>query len=187
MALVSGQDRIADVILSLSKVFRYNLSEADHGKNHEAVGEELAHLSHVFALYRLRYGDGLRLNMQIDPAVVSCRIIRFVFQPIIENVLKHGLVNNRQTLDITITGSRSDDRIVFHVTDNGSGMAPAKLAEVQAALAAHDGSPETEAGGIGLRNVHQRIRLSCGDAYGLTIRSRQGEGTTVTITLPAAE
>lgn len=85
---------------------------------------------------------------------------------------------------ITVTARREGEDLVIDVADNGLGMRP----EVAASLLDED-RPEirTSGSGIGVRNVHRRIRLTFGDRYGLTIFSEPDEGTTVRIRLPALD
>lgn len=184
MALVSGQDKIADVILNLSKVFRYNLYNSNHKKITVTVREELSHLENVFSLYKLRYGDKLKLSRQIEPDVMNCRMIRFVFQPIVENALHHGLRNGQQNMDIKITGTLNNEMIIFKISDNGNGMTADKLAEVKKMLLAEENKLSSKSKGIGLWNVQQRIRLLYGTTFGLSIESTIDVGTTVILMLP---
>ena len=68
--------------------------------------------------------------------------------------------------------------ILLRVRDNGAGMSPEQLAQLQS------GVYEEHHSGLGLKNVHQRIRLYCGEPYGLSFESEPGAGTTVTVRLP---
>ena len=83
---------------------------------------------------------------------------------------------------ISVNACREGDDLVIDVADNGLGMRP----EVAASLL-DENRPDvrTSGSGIGVRNVHQRIRLTFGPAYGLTIFSEPDEGTLVRIRLPA--
>ena len=66
------------------------------------------------------------------------------------------------------------------VEDNGCGMTPEELDALNSTLERSEASEK----GIGIQNVHQRIRLFYGDSYGIHITSTPGKGTTITITLP---
>lgn len=80
---------------------------------------------------------------------------------------------------IRISGEREDDDILLHVSDNGAGIEPKHLKELQAGVLLDHHR------GLGLKNVNQRIRLYCGERYGFSFESELGEGTTVTVRLPA--
>lgn len=100
----------------------------------------------------------------------------------------HGLQQKKGDAVLKIRGYLMDNTIFIEITDNGMGFAPVKLREVQQVLDATDfgNFPEPGLSGVALYNVHRRISLRFGDEYGLTIKSVPGEGTTITIKLPAA-
>lgn len=79
---------------------------------------------------------------------------------------------------ITISGTAAEDGIRLVVKDNGAGMPEDMLRQLQG------GSYQDNHSGLGLKNVHQRIRLYCGEPYGLTFESAPGEGSSVTVLLP---
>ena len=86
--------------------------------------------------------------------------------------------------EITILACRDGDDVVIDVTDNGPGM-PEEVVERLLDPRESGAAPSKGGSGIGFRNVHQRIRLTFGEPYGLTIRSEPDDGTTVRIRLPA--
>jgi two-component system sensor histidine kinase YesM len=73
-------------------------------------------------------------------------------------------------------------RFIISVRDNGVGMSMEKLQEVAEGLERRANGPRPLR--IGINNVHDRIRLQYGDAYGIRIRSNPNEGTTVELLLP---
>jgi two-component system sensor histidine kinase YesM len=104
-------------------------------------------------------------------------VIHFILQPIVENAIKHGFVEaDARDYCIHIAVSRIGESIKLMVRDNGVGMMP-----LQAALLLTG-----ENGGCGVRNVNDRIKLYYGRDYGLVIHSEPGNGTEVSIVLPAS-
>ena len=105
-------------------------------------------------------------------------------QPILENAIYHGLSSAEDDGLITVTARREEDDLVIEVADNGMGMRP----EVADSLLDED-RPDvrTSGSGIGVRNVHRRIRLTFGERYGLSIHSEPDVGTRVEIRLPALD
>ena len=79
---------------------------------------------------------------------------------------------------IRIKGFAENTDICLQVMDNGAGMSGEQLTRLQS------GTYEEHHSGLGLKNVHQRIRLYCGEPYGLSFESEQGVGTTLTVHLP---
>ena len=101
-----------------------------------------------------------------------------------ENSLYHGIKVKRGKGTIYVTACRQEDKLYFDIKDTGVGMTEAELASVRSKLTRP--CKETDSG-FGLANVNERIRMNYGPEYGVTIDSRQGEGTWVQITIPAQE
>lgn len=85
--------------------------------------------------------------------------------------------------EITVRAFRDGGDVLIEVTDNGPGM-PEEVVE-RLLDSAGPAAAGAKGSGIGFRNVHQRLRLTFGPAYGLTILSEPDDGTTVRIRLPA--
>ena len=97
-----------------------------------------------------------------------------------ENAVTHAFGDASRGCRIMLCSHLNGDRLLITLEDNGRGMTPEELDALNSSLGNEDSSDK----GIGIRNVHQRIRLFYGDSYGLHITSIPGEGTTITITLP---
>jgi len=89
----------------------------------------------------------------------------------IENSLKHGLDPRLEGGQIRIRTRRNDGRLYIEIEDNGVGISPERLAEVYG-------------GGIGISNIHERLRLLYGDQFKMDIRSEEGQGTQIHIEIP---
>ena len=99
-----------------------------------------------------------------------------------ENSLYHGIKVKRGKGSILVTGELKDDKIYFDIRDTGVGMSQEDLASIRNKLTRP--CKETDSG-FGLANVNERIRMNYGPEYGVTIDSKQGEGTRVQIVIPA--
>ena len=103
-------------------------------------------------------------------------IPKLTLQPLAENALYHGIKNKRGKGKILIEGFDLDeDNMMLRVTDNGQGMTPERLHEVQEAIRTG------ERAGFGLAAVSERIKLYYGPGYGLKISSTEGEGTVMEV------
>ena len=109
---------------------------------------------------------------------MDCRVIKLIFQPVIENAVIHGITSNEQVLSIDILGYRSENTILIQISDDGCGMTAKQLESLKNSMEQPDNS------GIGLRNVSRRIQLNYGSEYKLEINSKYGLGTTVSLHLP---
>ena len=94
----------------------------------------------------------------------------------------HGIKTKRGKGTIYVTGRREGNKIYLDVKDTGVGMNEAELASLRSKISRP--CKETDSG-FGLANVNERIRMNYGPEYGMTIHSRQGEGTWVQVVIPA--
>ena len=172
-------DEAVDMVVSLSQFFRLVLS---HGAEYISIREEEQHIRSYLKIQQARYHDILDYEIDMDPAIYPYKILKMTLQPLVENALYHGIKYKRAMGKITITGRMQERRIILTVRDNGIGMEPEKLAHLRREI--ERPCKDTE-GGFGLANVNERIRMYFGDYYGMQIDSVQGEGTTVTVTIPA--
>ena len=130
-------------------------------------------------IQQVRYKDILDYEIAIDPALLETRLPKLTLQPLVENALYHGIKLKRGKGRICITSGRSGPDVLLQITDDGAGMPPERLEELNRAM-------ETgQRVGFGLVTVHERLRLLFGSPYGLTLDSRLGEGTTVTVRVPS--
>ncbi len=176
----SGQQREAvRMVTSLARFFRISLSK---GKNMIPLVDELEHARHYMNIQQIRYKNKFTTRIETQEGVEDLYTLKLVVQPILENAIYHGMAGAEDDGEISVIAFREEDDLVIDVADNGMGMPP----EVADSLLDED-RPEvhTAGSGTGVRNVHQRIRLTFGERYGLTIRSEPDEGTLVRIRLPA--
>lgn len=158
-------------------------------KEETSVADEFTILEAYLKIQSSRFGQRLSYHLEIADVLKEQIIPSFILQPLVENAVVHGCENQRSQTTITVTGQIQDGLCYFSVCDNGTGIEPAHLRELQEQLAdsAHH-SPEdvhSESGGhIGLLNVHKRIQLCYGVQYGIKIQSQYGSGTQVFIILP---
>ena len=169
------------MVTSLARLFRISLSR---GKSIIPLADELEHARHYMNIQQIRYKNKFTTQINALPGTDGLYTMKLIVQHILENAIYHGMASAEDDGLITVTARREGEDLVIDVADNGLGMRP----EVAASLLDED-RPEirTSGSGIGVRNVHRRIRLTFGDRYGLTIFSEPDEGTTVRIRLPALD
>ncbi|WP_079911164.1 sensor histidine kinase [Paenibacillus sp. 32352] len=188
-----GNDRLGRVVLSLSHMFRYS----SHWEENSVVtlGEELEQIGHYLTIIETRLEGRLRTDIQIDESWHAIRLPKMTLQPIIENAVKHGLEPMHEAGMLRVFGEAAGSILHVYIEDNGPGMEGPVLERLNLSLAegprkaAQQPADSAESAvksrqGIGLHNVHQRLQLMFGESYGLSIHSREGEGTVVTITIP---
>ena len=179
IAILAESEREEDVVAmvtSLSTFFRNSLSD---GQDIIPLRSELAQATSYLEIQQIRYSDIMDYTIDVPEDIMDCMVPKLILQPLIENALYHGIKNRRGRGTIRITGQKEGTDLLLQVTDNGAGIDPRHLQELEA------GDYLERRGGLGLKNVSRRIRLYCGEAYGLHFESEPGTGTTVTIHLPS--
>lgn len=180
MARLNGDRDTSQMAMILGKLLRYSINI----KNKiVTVAEEIEHLKNYIAIQNYRFSNRFRLVLDIDEDLLQMQVIKLIYQPIVENFICHGMENRDGEGVIHIKGSEGPEGVIFRIEDNGCGMAAEELAAVNRRL--NDFTVVEEGcGGVGLRNINERIKLFYGEAYGISIESTAGFGTTVIIRLP---
>ena len=167
-------DDAVEMISSLSIFFRTSLSK---GNDIIPLSEEERHTLSYLEIQQYRYRDILEFEINIPKELSGIPVPKLSIQPLAENALYHGIKNRRGNGKILIEGREEEDALVLTVSDNGQGMTPERLHEVQEAIRTG------ERAGFGLAAVAERIALYYGPGYGMKIFSEEGKGTTVEIRL----
>lgn len=184
IAAIEGVKKISIMSLALGNMFRYSIKTQSELV---PVLDELKHVNDYVAIQQIRFSNRFSLETEIADHLLDHRILKLILQPIIENALYHGL-NYCSTGDtIKIKGFTKENLLYLSVTDNGCGMDDTTIDSLKQSLS--EPAQFTELGhrnkqSIGLKNIHSRITLYYGQAYGLSISSVLNEGTTITIQLP---
>ena len=167
-------DDAVEMISSLSIFFRTSLSK---GNDIIPLSEEERHTLSYLEIQQYRYRDILEFEINIPKELSGIPVPKLSIQPLAENALYHGIKNRRGKGKILIEGREEEDALVLTVSDNGQGMTPERLHEVQEAIRTG------ERAGFGLAAVAERNALYYGPGYGMKIFSEEGKGTTVEIRL----
>jgi len=168
------------MVRALASLFRIALSK---GNLIIPIRAELQHAQHYMYIQNIRYKNKFTVEYDVDPSIEDCTTIKLIIQPLLENAIYHAMEMMDGDGEILIRGRRLNEDIYIEIRDNGLGMTPEKVA----GLFSGEISSGTKGSGIGLKNVHQRIQLYYGSAYGLEIESELDVGTTVRIHLPARQ
>lgn len=168
-------ERARDLLLEFADFTRYSFRR--HGE-FTTLADELRSIEQYLALAGARFGDRLKVTLQVAPEVLPVTLPFLCLQPLVENAVKHGLEDSAGECRITIAAQDAGPEAVITVEDDGIGMDPALLRRILAGEVAGSSS------GIGLPNVDERIRQVYGDAYGPVMETAPGAGMKVTIRIP---
>ena len=178
MAETGDNHGVVKMVSALARLFRISIA-----KGHDVItlSEELLHVQNYLDIQSMRYKDKFTYSITIPPELENAPTIKLIVQPIVENSIYHGIKYLQEEGRIEIKAEAVDDGIKIIISDNGVGM----KSETAAAILNPDQENTVSSGnGIGLRNIDERIKLSYGEKYGLSIWSEPDEGTTVTILIP---
>lgn len=176
MALCYEADGIAEIVMALSKVFRF----AVKGEHIVTVEEEVDYIKEYAKIIDYRFMGKIEVNIRMEEEVREKRVIKLLLQPLVENAVFHGLEQRVEDGAVEVNIGRKDERhLMFKVTDNGCGIEEEKLKEICDAL----GSKESK-NGIGMSNIYQRLKLFYGEVVEFDVQSKRNQGTVITIVVP---
>lgn len=180
---LSGNYQIADSIASFGRMLRYNIGK---NENFTTLQMELDYIKSYIGIQKLRYEDRLRLNINIPNELLSCRIIKFILQPVVENSILHNMDNNGKFLIININAEVMNGNLVISISDNGKGIEPGKLKELNAQFetSEYKQPSDNKSTNIGMQNINERIKLFYGNEHHIRMESEYGKSTTTIITIP---
>ena len=197
------------ITLELSNYYRTSLNK---GRNTLTLEQELSNVRSYLQIQQLMHDGDFDVEIDVAAEILQYESLNLILQPLVENAIDHGIdLKTEGRGRITIRGwqepaqnplthrtdmesdtqsetksgtesrrepdveSGTDYLVVLTVSDNGVGMDKQTAADFLT----------VQSGGYGARNVNERLKLYYGDQYPLKVDSKQGEGTTITITFPA--
>ena len=178
-------DEVVRITKAFSDFLRISLS-----RGHEwiTIGQELDHIKNYLTIQKIRYADILNYEIQADPSLLDCKIIKLVLQPLVENAIYHGIKNKRGRGNLKVTAEYTDNThtfIQFKVTDDGAGFTEERLDQVKNELKDASANAEKLSSVYGLYNVNKKLKLYYGDKTdGLVIQSEHKKGSTISFTIP---
>jgi two-component system sensor histidine kinase YesM len=174
---LDGNTDAAEMVVLLSKLYRNQIK----GKMYITMREEISQCNIYLELFSIRYDGNFQCTFDLPPELMKYGIPKHTLQPILENYLVHGIKD--QDNQIWITGELCDGIIKIIIRDNGRGIKPDILQQIQQSLKE---TRETSNTGFGLSNVNERLRIVYGPEFGLSIHSSaENPGTSVTIRIKA--
>lgn len=164
------------LVRNLSDFLRASLSKT---QQISTVAQEISAIRSYWNIQAYRFGQRIRLEVQSAPAAMDVSILPMLLQPLVENALLHGILPKESPGQVCLRLETCDDLLIIEVEDDGVGIPPEELEEIQRAIESQ------KEGSYGLWNVHQRVRTQYGEEFGLSVQSTPGEGTLCILTIPA--
>ncbi len=176
LAIESGARDISNVVGELAVFYKLSLSD---GRENVTLENELKHAESYVRIQNMRFGGGIRFEIEVPRELYGCIVPKIILQPIVENSVIHGIrEKDDERGSIRIAARAEGGNLVIELSDDGVGMDASELDSVM------KGGTKRSSGGFGLRNIQERLQLSYGPGYGLEFAGARGEGMRVQIRLP---
>lgn len=178
MAVLQGNKAIASTLEDLSKMLSFTIRDT---REKLSIDTELMQIQSYLNILAVRYPNRFTVTFDVEDSVRSCLTLKFLLQPFLENSILHGLDGLDREGVVHVKICREGDNIHYVIEDNGKRIEPERIPELLTRTAS--GSGDTNH--IGISNVVERIKMVYGPDYGVEIQSVVGEGTRVSIQIPA--
>ncbi|MDB8657508.1 cache domain-containing sensor histidine kinase [Streptococcus anginosus] len=173
MAEFNDSKRVVEVTKSLAKYFRLALNQ---GHEQISLKDEIDHVRQYLFIQKQRYGEKSQYEIKELKQYDDYKIPKLILQPLVENAIYHGIKEmNRQGM-IRVSVSENDTQLIVSIYDNGRGFVASET--TNAIL--------VRLGGVGLKNVNQRLQLQFGKSYHMEIKSEENTYTEIRLYFPKA-
>ena len=171
MAEFQDHKKVVEITKALSNYFRLSLNA---GEEIVTLRQELEHVRQYLFIQKERYGDKLEYHIDELDGIPELTLPKIVLQPLVENAIYHGIKESERPGKITITVSKRDTFVEICIADNGVGIE-------------QNSTSKKELGGVGLRNIQERLTLFFGESFSMEIQSEKNVYTKVYLHLPLKE
>ncbi len=175
LSISGDRNEVTHLLSTLNKLLYYNMGKLGHLST---LAEEIDSMEQYLQLQQIRYDFTYTINNHIDEELLDSSVPRFILQPLVENSIYHGLVDDGK---ITVTVNRLGNQMILMVSDNGRGISKENIIKLLNEPAADQ---QKNGMGIGLNYVKRIIERTFGDTASIEIRSEIDKGTTVILKIP---
>ena len=175
-AICNGDKEVGKMLYTLSFLFRKQLKE----KNIISIENELDYCRKYIEIFKFRYYDSFQFFIECDEEVKQMQIIKFALQPLVENYFIHGIRLEDEDNILKIIVSKEENDIIIKIIDNGRGIDDVKLGLLNENIK----NRKYEGDSIGIINVHERIVLEYGKAYGVRLFKTEDKENIVMVKIP---
>jgi len=166
--VLDGQNRIANLAVSrLSEFLRYTLDQDPMKK--VTLRQELDALNLYLGIEKLRFGERLKLEFEVDERSEAALVPSLLLQPLVENSMKYAIAPREEGGSVTVIAGIEGSKLRLAVVDDGPGLPV--------------GSTAGNGRGVGLRNTRERLKVLYGDAHRIEVADA-GPGLRVEMRLP---
>ena len=153
---------------SLSAFLRYSL-DSDPVQR-VTLAQEIEATNQYLGIEQLRFGERLRVRMNVEPAARDALVPSLILQPLIENAIKYAVSRREEGGAIEIEAKRSGDGLVIVLRDDGPGC--------------KNFENRSNGHGVGLANTRERLQVLYGNRQQFSLSNREPHGVEIRIELP---
>ena len=175
MAKIQGNTSVSKSITALIKLLRIS---TNLGRDMISLREELDYVENYVVIQKLRFNKAIYINQIIEDGCLDLSVPKLILQPIVENSIIYGLADERQEINIEISSFIKDEQLIIEISDDGPGIEEPVLNTILSGS-----SDKNKFSKVGINNVNHRIRLYCGNEFGINIETELGVGTLVRVRL----
>jgi two-component system sensor histidine kinase YesM len=173
-----GRSDIGEMVSALGNLLRLSLNQ---GKDITTLAREIEQVKAYVQIEQARMGKPLRVLYFFDEETLALPFMRLLLQPLLENAIQHSIRDNFEKGKVILSGRIDGSDIVIEIADNGRGIPPEVLTQLDKDMENRTGGRRR---GVGLRNVNERLKLYFGNSYKIQIETGAEIGTKVTIRHP---
>ncbi|WP_145333650.1 sensor histidine kinase [Paenibacillus xylanexedens] len=184
-----GEEEMARMVIAMSRLFRYIIS-SPHQDEWVTLADELEHVERYLNIMQMRLGDRMQWEIRLREELRSVPMPKLLIQPLVENAVLYGIENTLKPgmVKISVYPSSITGHVCVEVRDNGPGIDEERLQNIKQALNGGEPVAPGRGAGMGLINVHQRLRIYFGRQLGehakLTVESEVGAGAVIRFDIP---
>lgn len=176
MAKIQGNHSVSKAITALVKLLRIS---TNLGREMITLNEEIDYVKNYIVIQNLRFSKSVNITYDIQEECLNMSVPKLILQPIVENSIIYGMEDESSELNIEVKAYIEDNSLFIEVHDDGPGIEETILKNILI-----NQSDKSRFSRVGLNNVNQRIKLYCGNEFGLRIETKLGEGTSIIVSLP---
>lgn len=169
--------KVVEVSKALGDMLRLSLSL---NQDKVPLAQEISHTENYLKIQQERYSDKISYHIEGDKKLLGVEVPKLILQPIVENSIYHGIRPAKKLGKIEINYQKEKDFLKITVKDNGVGYNPENKKNDKDRV-------KTKLGGIGMNNVDQRIKILCGEEFGIKIKNNPEGGAVVTYKIPISK
>ncbi len=172
-------NKTKEVVLMTSSLARLLRQSIGNENEVLTIEQEISYIENYLTIQKMRYKDKLEFEIDVEKDIYNENIAKLILQPLVENAIYHGIKFKNTKCLLRIEGYSRENDIIIKIIDNGIGMSEEVLNHIF-----DEHKVNYKSNGVGVHNVQMRLQLYYGKNYGITYQSKEGEGTTATITIP---